>query len=161
LWRVPAGALLYHVRRPAAWVLHLGQALAFLYAVIAANVVGLTGILGLRPVVMWLKRERHVPSEPEAQGPALAPDGRLAVSGPFRYSRHPLNLAPVPIFWLWPRMTFKLLVFNLASTVYLVLGSLHEEARLRAAYGRVYDEYAQSDVPFYLPRVPVERILIE
>jgi hypothetical protein len=32
---------------------------------------------------------------------------------------------------------------------------------LRAAYGRMYAAYTQSDVPFYLPRVPVDRILIE
>lgn len=153
LWRVPAGPQLYHVRRPGAWVLHLGQAVALGYAAVAASIVGLPGILGLQPAAKWLKGERHVPAEPEAQGPSLGPDGRLDVRGPFRYSRHPLNLAPLPIFWLWPRMTFKLLVFNLASTLYLVLGSLHEEARLRAAYGAVYDAYTESEVPFYLPRV--------
>jgi methanethiol S-methyltransferase len=161
LWRLPAGRVLYHVRRPWAWLLHLGQGAGLVYATISAACVGLPGILGLRPAAAYLRGEPFVPAEPEAQGPPLGPDGRLAVRGPFRFSRHPLNFAPLPIFWLWPRMTEKLFVFNLACTVYLVLGSLHEEARLRAAYGPAYDSYTQSDIPFYLPGPTSDHILLD
>ena len=62
-----------------------------------------------------------------------------------------MNFAPVPIFWLWPRMTTGLLAFNTAATVYLVIGSLHEEARLQEAFGNDYAAYQESGVPFYLP----------
>lgn len=48
-------------------------------------------------------------------------------------------------------MTTSLLAFNTAATVYLVVGSLHEEARLREAYGDEYDAYLGSGVPFYVP----------
>jgi hypothetical protein len=48
-------------------------------------------------------------------------------------------------------MTTNLLAFNAAATIYLVVGSLHEEARLRDAYGDDYDAYLNSGVPFYLP----------
>ena len=150
LWRLP-DRLLYHVRGRAAWLLYLGQAAGLLYAVITAYFVGLPGILGLGPAVAFLRGDARVPPEPEAQGPPLDRDGRLQVRGPFRQSRHPLNVAPLLVFWLWPRMTLKLFVFNLASTAYLVLGSLHEEARLRAAYGAPYEAYRRGEVPFYLP----------
>jgi protein-S-isoprenylcysteine O-methyltransferase Ste14 len=48
-------------------------------------------------------------------------------------------------------MTVNSFAFNAAATVYLVLGSAHEELRLRAAYGTKYEDYRQSQVPFYVP----------
>lgn len=75
----------------------------------------------------------------------------MHVTGPFRYSRHPLNLAPLLIFWLQPTMTTRLLGFSLASGAYLVLGSVHEERRLEAAYGRPYRRYLERGPSFYLP----------
>jgi len=128
----------------------VGQAFWMLYAVWAAYEVGLLRITGLASVWAWLQRREDVPPEPEAQGPAADDAGRLIVEGPFRWSRHPLNWAPAPIFWMMPKMTLRRLAFA-AGTVYLVLGSIHEEARLRAAYGDEYEAYRQSGVPFYVP----------
>ena len=48
-------------------------------------------------------------------------------------------------------MTTSPLAFNTAATIYLVVGSLHEEARLKEAFGDDYDAYLNSGVPFYLP----------
>jgi protein-S-isoprenylcysteine O-methyltransferase Ste14 len=80
-------------------------------------------------------------------------DGRLKIGGPYLLSRHPLNFSPLPFFWLIPVMTTRRLGFNLATTVYLVLGSVHEEVRLKAAYGQAYQDYLTSGVPFYWPRL--------
>ena len=57
----------------------------------------------------------------------------------------------MPILWLWPRMTTSLLAFTTAATIYLMLGSLHEEARLREAFGDKYQAYRNSGVAFYFP----------
>lgn len=144
------GRELYRVEGPLAFLMHAIQAGAVVYATWAAGQVGLRRITGLESFLAWLG-DGPVPPEPEAQGPALDDEGRRYALGPFAWSRHPLNFAPLPIFGLWPRMTTNLLAFNTAATIYLVVGSLHEEARLREALGGDYDAYRKSGVPFYLP----------
>lgn len=141
---------LYHVRGPLALLMHAGQLVAVGYAISAAHQVGIRRITGLESFEAWLG-DGPVPAEPEAQGPALDAEGQVKAAGPFAWSRHPLNFVPVPIFWLWPRMTTNLLAFNAAATVYLVIGSWHEEVRLRQAYGERYEAYQRSGVPFYSP----------
>lgn len=148
---------IYRVRGPlpVVWLMRLGQAGGLVLATVTASQVGLARITGLRGFLDWLRGRPTIPPTPEAQGPAPSPGGdpsRLRVSGPFRVTRHPLNLSPLPVFWLTPHMTVKRLAFNLAGTLYLVLGSLHEEARLRAAYGTAYRRYQKNaGVPFFLP----------
>jgi methanethiol S-methyltransferase len=114
--------------------------------------------MGLRSLLAWARGEMPVPPEPEAQGPAPVREplpGRLPsdlrIRGPFKLTRHPLNLSPVPVFWLTPTMTVKRLAFNVAATLYMVLGSMHEETRLLAAYGKTYRRYQYSRVPFFWP----------
>lgn len=141
---------LYRIEGPLAFLMHALQAGAVVYATAAARQVGLRRITGLDSFLAWLG-DGPVPPEPEAQGPALDDEGRCNAAGPFAWSRHPLNFAPLPIFWLWPRMTTSLLAFNSAATIYLVIGSLHEEARLREAFSHDYEAYLNSGVPFYLP----------
>jgi methanethiol S-methyltransferase len=142
---------LYEVKGSGKRVMQLGQLTSLGYAVWAAYQVGFADILGLRGLLAWLRDDREIPQEPEAQGPRLCDDDRLKISGPFRYSRHPLNFSPVVIFWLKPKMTVNWAVFSTISTLYLIIGSRHEESRLREAYGEVYDNYQNSGVPFYLP----------
>jgi protein-S-isoprenylcysteine O-methyltransferase Ste14 len=143
--------VLYEVRGPWARLMNVGQLAGLGLATAAAAQIGVTRMLGLASVAAWLRKAPVVPPEPEAQGPA--PDGHdhMRATGPFAWSRHPLNFAPLPVFWLMPRMTAKLLAFNIVATAYLILGSLHEEARLRSAYGQKYAAYEESGVPFYVP----------
>ena len=147
------GKTFYHLRGIAAIPFRLAQLGGVMWAVYAAYEVGMPEILGIRPVWQLLNGEDSIAPEPEAQGPALTEHGLLRTTGPFRFSRHPLNLAPVIIFWLNPRQTTNLIAYNTVSTIYLLIGSLHEEVRLRAAYGEVYRQYERGPVPFYLPRL--------
>lgn len=141
-------------RAPRSWsaLMRLGQAGGLIHAVRAAHQVGIPRMLGLTGLAAWLTG-KPVPPEPEAQGPAYA-EGGMKATGPFRWHRHPLNFAPLPVLWLFPHMTSRLAALNVASTAYLVLGSIHEEVRLRAAYGTAYERYLASGVPFYAPRFP-------
>jgi methanethiol S-methyltransferase len=142
---------LYSVRGPLAGVMQLTRVASVGYAVYAAYHVGIPAMLGWPGLTAWWHGAAVVPREPEAQGPARSGDEGLHVTGPFLVSRHPLNLAPLPVLWLAPTMTVNLAVFNGVATLYFVLGSVHEERRLRASYGPAYRAYQHSAVPFYLP----------
>jgi hypothetical protein len=141
---------LYRVPPPWSWLLRGVQAgsLAVLFG--AVGTVGFVRFLGLRELAEWAgggQPER----EPEAQGPALGPDGELDARGPFRWTRHPDNLPVFGVLWCFPRMTVNRAALAAVFSVYAVLGSLHEDARLRAAYGAAFERYARA-VPFMLPR---------
>lgn len=127
------------------------QASGFAWACWAAWHVGLPDILGIRPAIQWIEGVPSILPEPEAQGPSET-DGHLRIAGPFRLARHPLNFAPLVIVWSNPRLSTNLLAFNIAATVYLLIGSSFEEKRLLDAYGRAYARYQRSGVSFYLPR---------
>jgi protein-S-isoprenylcysteine O-methyltransferase Ste14 len=148
------GKTLYHIHGSAAVPFRLGQWGGIVWAVYGAYEVGLLEILGIRPLWQLLLGEESIAPEPEAQGPSLNAEGALRIKGPFRYSRHPLNLVPFIILWLNPRQTTNLLAYNAVSTIYLILGSIHEESRLRTAYGDAYRQYEKGPVPFYFPKLP-------
>lgn len=142
----------YRIRGPAAVLLRTGQVAGALCLLAGLRQVGLKRWAGVDTLQAW-RMGRDMPAAPVAQGPEMADDGRLDARGLFRWSRHPLNFAGVPLFWLTPHMTTRRLAFNAIGTTYMLLGSLHEEARLRAAYGQAYEYYLQSRVPFFWPSV--------
>jgi protein-S-isoprenylcysteine O-methyltransferase Ste14 len=106
---------------------------------------------GVPQIVAYLQGKQP-PPEDEAQGP-IREKGRLKVVGPFRLIRHPANLGPFLFALFSPRITVKGAMLTVLLGIYGVLGSLHEESRLRARYGTEYERYRQG-VPFFLPRLP-------
>jgi hypothetical protein len=141
---------IYRVRGPAALLFRTGQLSGALWLLAGLRQQGLKRWAGVDTLQAWGKG-RDIPAAPVAQGPEMAVGGWLDTGGPFRWSRHPLNFAGVPLFWLTPHMTTRRLTFNVVGTAYMLLGSLHEEARLRSAYGDAYEGYLRSQVPFFWP----------
>lgn len=140
----------YRIRGVSALLLRAGQLAGVVHLLAGLREVGLKRWAGVDKLQAWRQR-RKMPIAPIAQGPELADDGSLSTGGTYRWSRHPLNFAGVPLFWLTPHMTTRRLAFNAVGTAYLMLGSLHEEARLRDAYGEEYERYLHSGVPFFWP----------
>jgi hypothetical protein len=141
---------LYHVRAPWSWLLRAGQAASLAVGFGGVNVIGVPHFNGLTQLQAYLAGETPAP-EPEAQGPPRGADGEMVVTGSFRFTRHPGNLAPLGVLLFFPRMTVNRLTLVAITAVYGVLGSLHEEYRLHAAYGDAYARYRRR-APFLLPR---------
>jgi hypothetical protein len=49
---------------------------------------------------------------------------------------------------LMPQMTVNLAAFNVITTLYLIVGSLHEEKRFAETYGQAYIDYQTSQINF-------------
>lgn len=142
---------LYRIRGSFARLMQLIQLYFLLFLLNGARQIGFLNFAGLPNIAFWLRGRSPVPLEPEAQGPALGDDGRMKIAGPFRFTRHPLNFGMLPILWLMPKMTVNLAVFNLMTTLYLIVGSVHEEKRLKESYGRAYEDYRESGISFFVP----------
>jgi hypothetical protein len=147
---------LWRARGATKWLCRALQVAAVIYGAWAAREVGVARFAGCTNAGAWIQQRRSAETETsipvlEAQGPYVDESGQLQTGGPFRFSRHPLNLVPLLVFWLMPRLTRNGLIFNLLMTLYLVAGSWHEDQRLRETYGEAYEQYVRSGVPFYIP----------
>jgi hypothetical protein len=142
---------LYKIRRPFSWLMHSVQFFFMLYLLYGAKEIGFLRFAGVPNFVALATGQSFVPAEPEGQGPILESSDKMKITGPFRFSRHPLNFGMIPIIWLMPRMTVNLAAFNVITTAYLIVGSLHEEKRLVETYGQAYINYRASEINFFVP----------
>jgi protein-S-isoprenylcysteine O-methyltransferase Ste14 len=141
---------LYRVRPPLSWFFRAGQAASLGVLLSGVRVVGIAEFAGMTP--LWkLLMGKDVKPEPEAQGPPLGAGGEMVKAGAFCFTRHPGNLGALGFFLFLPRMTANRATLTALVALYVVLGSLHEEHRLRTAYGAAYERY-RGAVPFMIPR---------
>lgn len=140
---------IYRVRVPWSWLFRAGQVASLGVLLSAVRVIGVldfAGISQLRTLLAGLDPD----PEPEAQGPPIGVNGQIVAAQPFRLTRHPSNLGAMGVFLLFPRMTVNRLTLLVLVALYVVLGSLHEERRLRVAYGEPFERYRRG-VPFLVP----------
>ena len=142
---------LYRVRGSLSWLMHSVQLFFLLYLMYGAREIGFLKFAGVPNIIALITGQSFVPVEPEGQGPTLKNSNQMKITGPFRLSRHPLNFGMMPIIWLMPRMTVNLAAFNLITTLYLILGSFHEEKRFVETYGQAYIDYQKSKISFFVP----------
>src|SRR5918998_5104540 len=141
---------LYSAGPPLSWLLRAAQAASLGVLFSGVRVIGVLDFAGLTP--LWkLLTGKDVGPEPAAQGPPLGSDGEMVKAEAFRYTRHPGNLGALGFFLFMPHMTVNRAALAALSALYAVLGSLHEEHRLRTSYGAAYERYRRS-VPFFIPR---------
>lgn len=135
---------LFRVGGAGAWLLW-GVRLAGLgFIARCASSLGLSAFLGFDDLRAW--REGRPPPGDGVE------TGVLAVGGPYRWVRHPMYSAGFAVLWADPRWTVNGLAFAAAASLYLWLGSVHEERRLLRFYGEAYRAYA-ARTPRFLPRL--------
>ena len=142
---------LYQVTMPWSLLFRMGQIASLGILLSGVRVIGVldfAGISQLRSLLAGFTPD----SEPEAQGPPMGTDGEVVSKQAFRYTRHPGNLGALGVFLLFPRMTVNRTVLLGLVTIYVILGSWHEERRLRVAYGEAYERYRKS-VPFLVSQL--------
>jgi hypothetical protein len=142
---------LYKIRRPFSYLMRSVQFFCLLYLLYGAREIGFLKFAGVPNIIALATGQSSVPIEPEGQGPILENPDKMKITGPFRFSRHPLNFGMIPIIWLMPRMTVNLAAFNIITTVYLIAGSVHEEKRFVETYGQAYIDYQTSEINFFVP----------
>lgn len=150
----------YHARGTSRLVLMAVQMLGLALAFDSARRMRVLRLLGAQNLEKWAQGEEGEP-EPEAQGPppeVLAATARgqaptLERAGAFAMSRNALNFAVLPLFWAYPRLNSNYAAFCSVMTLYCILGSWLTERRLHACYGKQWEQYKSSGVPFFLPRV--------
>jgi protein-S-isoprenylcysteine O-methyltransferase Ste14 len=143
---------LYRVRPPWSWFFRANQVASLGVLLSGVRVMGIlrfAGIASLRDLLTG----SDVRPVPEAQGPPVGSDDEMVRAGAFRFSRHPGNFGALGFFLFLPRMTANRAVLVALVALYAVLGSMHEEYRLRAAHDAAYERYRRA-VPFLLPGRP-------
>ena len=141
---------IYKVEAPWSWLFRAGQVASLGVLLSAVRVIGLLDFAGISQLRSLLAGSDPAP-EPEAQGPPLDVNGQMVTDRVFRFTRHPSNLGALGVLTLFPRVTVNRVTLAALVALYVVLGSLHEERRLRAAYGESFERY-RREVPFLVPR---------
>ncbi len=133
----PTGLVIASAAGPLRWV---WRSLAVLGVVVfAAGVRALRYFdpFGVRPIEAMSsgRQPRQVP---------------LTIRGPYRWVRHPLYSAMLLLIWSYPELTADRLLFNVAWTTWIVVGTILEERDLVSVFGAEYRRY-QRHVPMLIP----------
>ena len=138
LWQ-PWDQAVWQVDGVAAYGLWALSAAGWVLAIAATCAVDHLELFGLRQAG-WGARSRPDAGAPEA----------LRVGGLHAIVRHPLMTGMVLAFWATPRMSAPHLLFAVAATGYIAVGTGFEERDLRRTFGDAYLAYA-ARVPAFVP----------
>lgn len=87
----------------------------------------------------------------------LHADGSLHTSGVLSFVRHPWYLGSIIIIWL-RSIYLSVLIVNIIFSLYLIVGSMLEEYKLKREFGETYRTY-QKEVSMLIPWKWVLRVL--
>lgn len=121
-------------------VLLILQLIGLIGAGVSLLQIDLLRFVGLRQLYAWA-----------TQQPLPLANETLQTGGIYRYIRHPLYLFSLMILWTTVPLTDRILVYNIAATLYFIIGGLWiEEQRMVHFYGDEYLAYRKK-VPALIP----------
>lgn len=108
----------------------------------AGSYINLKEFLGISQIKRYIEGKYKVSDLDEYH--------ELVITGPFKYSRHPIYFFSIIILGFRPTMDLFYLVFFICMLIYFYVGSMYEEKSLEKRYGSSYTEY-KSKVPRLIP----------
>lgn len=122
------------------------------YVLIGLQVIGVAGMIGalVQTDLMQFSGVRQLLRFVSGKDQAEE-SGGLRTNGLYLWMRHPLYVFTMLAIWALPIMTVNILIFNVAASLYFILGSIVEERRLVRVFGEEYRQYRQR-VGWAMPR---------
>lgn len=121
---------------PAGITLQVLYGLGIVYLLASSFVTNHFELFGLRQAWLYFANKPYTPLE-------------FRQRWMYRYSRHPMMLGFLFIFWATPGMTVTRLVFAVLFTIYIFEGVRHEEDGLIEEFGDKYREYRKQIGMFF------------
>lgn len=125
--------MLYQVPAPWMYLLLAGQVAAAILLAVGVLQTDTFSFIGLRQLFDDGEQPPH-----------------LVTRGLYRWVRHPLYSAGLLFIWLTPVMSENSLIVFIAATIYIFVGALFEERKLRREFGAAYMEY-KAVTPMLIP----------
>lgn len=133
------GSVIYAVPPEVEDIFYVLQLIGSIGVVISLLQIDLMRFVGIAQIIAYLRNE-----------PLPLPPEKLQTRGLYRLVRHPLYFFSLMSLWFISPMTDTMLVFNVAATLYFVVGSLIEEKRMLRYFGEEYRAY-QAQVAWMIP----------
>lgn len=138
-WQMLPGVV-WSIESPYARVAVLGLAFfGVAYVLFATLVANHFELLGLRQAWLYATGRPYTPVD-------------FKRKWVYRYSRHPMMLGLLIVFWSTPDMSVTRLVLAVLLTVYMFIGILFEEQGLIQEFGGKYQDYKQEIGMFFTYR---------
>ncbi len=119
------------------WIARAGAVSAFVIFLLSVYALRSFDPLGLGPIRAHLRGNTCQPMP-------------FAVSGPYRWVRHPLYFCVLVLIWTAPDLTSDRLLFDILWTLWVYIGTMLEERDLVVTFGDAYREY-RLKVPMLIP----------